>query len=255
MRRTTRLALALLALAVPGSSGDGGPIALVLTYTCAPQNRPALREHLEGAGGLQLAEWRRQKKFAESLLLFGLDANDDLWDALLLLRFESWAQYWAWKEVERGFPAGLGKDALGLTSRVTSTLSELAWQGSAPSEKRPNGRPVYFVRPYYFDDPNLYRKFFEAYNKPQFQLWLRDGALNRYWGLMNQHPTGGTWGVTLIYEYPGWEAATGRDAVKDAAAPELRGDPAWDVLGQVKSGIRKSGRVTLAEALQQITHP
>jgi hypothetical protein len=108
---------------------------------------------------------------------------------------------------------------------------------------------VYFVRPYYFDDPNLYRKFFEAYNKPQFQLWLRDGALRRYWGLMNRHPTGGAWGVTLIYEYPGWDAAAGRDSLKDAAGPELRGDPAWDVLGQVKSGIRKSGRVTLAEAL------
>lgn len=252
------LALLLLfqgSLARSVSASETGPIALLVTYKCPPQNRPALREHLEGAGGVQLAEWRKQKKFTESLLLFGLDAKEDSWDALLLLRFESWAQYWAWKEVERTFPAGLAKNARALTSAVSSTLSELAWQASAPQEKRPSGKPVYMVRPYFFKDRELYRKFFEAYNKPQFQLWLRDGALNRYWGLLNQHPSGNIWGVMLIYEYPGWEAVTGRDSVKGAVGPELRSNPAWDVLNDVKGGIRETGRVTLAEALASPAHP
>ena len=116
--------------------------------------------------------------------------------------------------------------------------------------RRPlRGRPVYFVRPYCYDDRPAYRRFFEAYNRPQFDAWLRAGAISSYRALLNQNPTGDTWGVLVIYEYPGWEAANARDSVKDAVAPELSAIPGWDLLGEVKGQIRRSGRVTLAERL------
>jgi hypothetical protein len=188
-------------------------------------------------------------------VLFGLDVNDELWDVLVLLRFDGWAQYRAWKEIEKDFPAGLDRSALELTTGVTSTLSEVGWEGSVPAEKRPAVKPVYFVRPYYFEDRAAYRAFFEAYNKPQFQAWLREGAINRYWAVLNQNPTGKAWGVQLIYEYPGWEAATGRDSLKAGLAPELKGNAAWDLLGELKDKIRSSGRVTLAEAIAARRNP
>jgi hypothetical protein len=248
--------LASIALASPAAlAQEPSRIALLITYKCPPADRPVLHEHLEGPGGTRLAEWQREKKFTDSLLLFGLDVNDELWDALLLLRFDGWPQYRAWKEVEKTFPAGLDRTALELTKGVTSTLSEVAWEGSVPAEKRPPVKPIYYVRPYYFEDRAAYRAFFEAYNKPQFQAWLREGAINRYWAVLNQNPTGKAWGVQLIYEYPGWEAATGRDSLKAGLAPELKGNASWELLGQIKDTIRSSGRVTLAEAIVPRRNP
>jgi hypothetical protein len=243
-------AFVMVALAIPGARAEEpARIALLTTYKCKPADRPALREYLEGPAATQIAQWRRDRKFDDSLLLFGLDVDDQLWDALLLLRFDSWSQYASWKDVEKNFPAGLTRSALELTSGVASTLAEVAWEGSVAAEKRKAVKAVYFVRPYYFDDRNTYRKFFDAYNKPQFQAWLREGAITRYWGVLNQNPSGHAWGVQLIYEYPGWEAATGRDSLKAGLAPELKGNAAWDLLGEVKDKIRSAGRVTLAEAI------
>lgn len=65
----------------------------------------------------------------------------------------------------------------------------------------------------------------------------------------DEDPSGGTWGVMLIYEYPGWGAAHARDDVKEAVGPELRSLPAWELLGETKGAILTSGRVTLAERL------
>jgi len=221
----------------------------VLTYAVKPQDRPALRRYFLGAGGNRLSEWQQQGKYAESLLLFGVDVNQDLWDALLLLHFKDWDQYAAWKETERDFPAGLSGDVLALTTGVTSTLAELAWRGAPPAGRRPGKAPVYFVRPYYFTDRTMYERFFEAYNKPQFDVWLRESALSRYWALVNSNSSGGAWGVLLIYEYPDWEAASGRASLKGSVGDELRRIPGWELLGQLKSNVRQSGRVSLAEAL------
>jgi len=253
-RRARAAAAALVTfwlLAAGGATAaeaDAGRISLLVTYKCRPESRPAFRDHLQGPGLAQLAAWKTAGLFADHLVLFNLDVEQEAWDALLLLHFDSWAQYARWKENERTSPAGLAPFALKLTSSVSSALSELAWHGerlAADATKT----PVFFVRPYFFQDKNLYRLFFEAYNAPQLQAWLRTGAVTSYRVLMNQNPTGGTWGVMFIYEYPGWEAAHARDDVKEAVGPELRSLPAWELLGETKGAIRTSGRVTLAERL------
>jgi hypothetical protein len=237
----------IAALAAPPP--ETSTISLVVSYKCRPEKRPAFREHLAGEAATRLVAWQKERRLAEHLLLFGWDVSDELWDALLVLRFDSWGQYAQWKETERAFPAALSVEALALTSAVSSSLAELAWRGGAPEAKRPATAPVYFVRPYYYEDKDAYRGFFDAYNAPQFDAWLRVGAMNSYLALLNQNPTGGAWGALLIYEYSSWEAASARDELKDSVGPELRALRGWTVLGEVKGGIRKSGRVTLAERL------
>ncbi len=233
----------------PTEGAAGGKIALVVSYRCRPETRPTFRDHLVDAGHTQLRAWQEGRAFAESLLLFNVDVNEDAWDALLVLRFEDWGQYGRWKQTERAFPAALSAQGLRLVTSVSSALAELAWQGSVPAAERSREKAVYFVRPYYYDDKAAYRRFFEAYNRPQFDAWLRVGAISSYRALLNQNPTGDIWGVLLIYEYPGWEAANARDAVKDSVGPQLSALPGWDLLGEVKGQIRRSGRVTLAERL------
>lgn len=249
----TLFALALLSLSSTAATAAGGEstgrVALVLTYKCRPESRPAFRAHLAGPALSQLSAWQRSGLFADHLLLFGVDVNEDAWDAFLVLRFEGWAQYGRWKEMERDHPAALTAEGLRLATSVSSALSELAWEGAVPKGP-PAGPPaLYFVRPYYYTDKTQYRQFFEAYNSPQLDAWVREGTIRSYRVLMNQHPTGDTWGALFIYEYPGWEAANARDDVKDAVGPELRKIPGWELLGETKGGIRRSGRVTLAERL------
>lgn len=252
LRAVALLALALLAPPQSATAADGegpGRIALVLTYKCRPEDRPAFREHLAGPALSQLSTWQRDGYLADHLLLFNVDVNEDAWDAFLVLRFRGWPQYAKWKETERSHPAALTGVGLRFTTSISSALSELAWEGEAPAGRVSGVPAVYFVRPYYYKDKNLYRQFFEAYNAPQLAAWAREGAVRSYRVLMNQNPTGDTWGVLFIYEYPGWEAANARDDVKDAIGPELRKIPGWELLGETKGGIRTSGRVTLAERL------
>lgn len=247
---TAALAFCLLA---PGAGNaaeaEAGRISLLVTYKCRPENRPAFRDQLQGPGLTHLAAWKAAGLFADHLLLFNVDVEQEAWDALLLLHFDSWAQYARWKENERTAPAGLPLATLKLTSSVSSALSDLAWHGARPPADATQ-KAVFFVRPYFFPDKTLYRRFFEAYNDPQLKAWLRTGAVTSYRVLMNQNPTGGTWGAMFIYEYPGWEAAHARDDVKEAVGPELRSLPAWELLGETKGAIRTSGRVTLAERLE-----
>ena len=246
--------LATLGLIVTGAAtaagAEPGRISLLVTYKCRPENRPAFRDHLQGPGLGQLGAWKAAGLFTEHLLLFNVDVEQEAWDALLLLHFESWDQYARWKENERTAPAGLAPAALRLTSSVSSSLSDLAWHGARPPADATK-KSLFFVRPYFFQDKTLYRQFFEAYNDPQLKAWLRTGAVTSYRVLMNQNPTGGTWGVMFVYEYPGWESAHARDDVKEAVGPELRSLPAWELLGETKGAIRTSGRVTLAERLEE----
>lgn len=240
--------LCLLREAAPAAEEGGGRIALLVTYKCRPEDRPSFRAHLLGPGSEHLAEWRRGGLLADHLLLFNVDVEHEAWDALLVARFDDWAQYERWKANERDFPAALAPAALRMTTSVSSSLSEVAWEGAMPA-RDPAPRSVFFARPYYFQDKAQYRRFFEAYNRPQLEAWLRTGAVTSYRVLMNQNPSGGTWGVLFIYEYPGWAAAHARDAVKEAVGPELEALPAWQLLGETKGAIRTSGRVTLAERL------
>lgn len=258
MPRRTRAAVAALvtlcllaAGAATAAEAEAGRISLLVTYKSRPENRPAFRDHLQGPGLAQLNSWKAAGLFTDHLLLFNVDVEQEAWDALLLLHFDSWAQYARWKQNERASPAGLAPATLKLTSSISSSLSELAWHGTRPAPEATK-TPVFFVRPYFFQDRNLYRRFFEAYNDPQLEAWLRTGAVTSYRVLMNQNPTGGTWGAMFIYEYPSWEAANARDDVKEAVGPELRILPAWELLGETKGAIRTSGRVTLAERLEAV---
>jgi hypothetical protein len=253
IRRTRAVAAALAILCLlweetPAAEAGGGRIALLVTYKCRPEDRPSFRAHLLGPASEHLGAWRRGGLLADHLLLFNVDVEHEAWDALLVARFDDWAQYERWKENERAFPAALAPAALRMTTAVSSSLSEVAWQGERPP-RDPASRSIFFVRPYYFRDKGQYRRFFEAYNQPQLEAWLRNGAVTSYRVLMNQNPSGGTWGVLFIYEYPGWAAAHARDAVKEAVGPELEVLPAWALLGETKGAIRTSGRVTLAERL------
>ena len=67
-----------------------GRVALVVSYRCRPDSRPAFRQHLVSSGLTSLRAWEAAGAFVEHLLLFNVDVNEDAWDALLVLRFEDW---------------------------------------------------------------------------------------------------------------------------------------------------------------------
>lgn len=247
-----KCAFAILLATSPALKGqernDRQPF-LVITYSCEPANRPVFRSYMEKAGVMQFEQWRKEGRLSSYLILFSPDVNDDTWDMMVMVGFERYGQMDRWKEIERTRPGGLSQDALKLASPANTYEADLAWHGEATGPSYDPHNSVYFVRPYDYVDRTTYEQFFDAYNRPQFDAWLRKGVIKSYRVFLNQHQTGKPWDVLIVYEYAGLEGLSQRDAVKDEVGAEMKGIVGWSLLGSIKGAIRSSGRITLGDPI------
>lgn len=247
-------ALALLPLPaarVPGQEKGEGPASLFLTYQCKPQKRAAFRTHVAGPGVANFEKWKREGVYRDYLLLFSSFVNTAEFDLLARLDFEKYADIEKWKAIERTMPGGLSPEALALCSPTTAYLADLTWEGG-PTPERNLAEAVYLVIPYHFEKgigKPVYKKYFEAYVKPQNDGWIAEKALS-WWGVyLNQHNTGQPWDVLFLYEYQDIVGLARRDNVKEAVRKKLAEDPGWKTISDNKQSFRIEDQVIIADPI------
>jgi hypothetical protein len=204
---------------------------------------------MQKTGVTQFEQWKKEGRFSSYQILFSPYVNVNTWDMMVLLGFERYGQITRWKEIETTRPGGLSEDALKLASPTSTHEADLSWDGQVNVPNYDPRSSVYFVRQYDYTDRAAYERFFDAYNRPQFDAWLRKGVIKSYRAFLNQHQAGEAWDVLIIYEYAGMEGLGQRDAVKDEVAAEMQKILGWSLLGSVKGSIRTSGRITLADPI------
>ncbi len=230
-----------------------GPMSLFITYQCPPANRPEFRRWMETTGVTQFEQWKREGAYKDYLILFSsfVNSGDTAPDMLVRLDFARYVDSAKWRAVERASPAGLSPDALKLCSPVTSYLTDLNYEGG-PSPKRDLSKAVYLWIPYHLEKgvgKPVYKKYFEAYVKPQNDGWLEDGALS-WWGVyFNQHNTGKPWDMIFLYEYSDLTGLARRDNVKEAVRERLKKIPAWKELSDNKQSYRWEDQVIIMDPI------
>ncbi len=242
--------LATLAGVAGAQERGEGPATLFLTYRCDPAKRAAFRAHMEGPGIAALEAWKKEGRFADYLLLFTSYPSRVL-DMVLRLDFARYADTEKWKAVERTNPGGLLADGLGLCSPVSADLADLAGQGASPDRDPAAG--LYLYIPYHFEKgigrPE-YRKYFEAYVKPQNEGWIGEKVLAAWNLYLNQHAAGAPWDALILYEYAGVAGLSRRDTVKAGVRARLRNDPEWKAVSDRKEGVRTEDQVIVMDPIR-----
>jgi hypothetical protein len=252
MRRGLTLAAVLLALPAGASAQEKGegPSALFLTYKCDPAARAGFRAHMAGPGVAQLERWKREGVYRDYLVLFSSYVNRRELDMLVRLDFAAYADTERWKAIERTMPGGLSADALRLCAPETAYLADLASEGADP--KRDRARGIYLYIPYHFEKgigkPD-YKKYFEAYVKPQNEAWIAEKALAGWSLYLNQHAAGAPWDALILYEYAGVAGLARRDVIKAGVRARLRNDPAWKAVSDGKEGVRTEDQVVVMDPI------
>jgi hypothetical protein len=252
MRRGLTLAAVLLALSAGAAAqekGDG-PSTLFLTYKCDPASRAAFRAHMAGPGVAQLERWKREGVYRDYLVLFSSYVNRRQLDMLVRLDFAAYADTERWKAIERTMPGGLSADALRRCAPETAYLADLASEGADPGRDRARG--IYLYIPYHFEKgigKPEYRKYFEAYVKPQNEAWIAEKALAGWSMYLNQHAAGAPWDALILYEYAGVAGLARRDVIKGGVRARLRNDPAWKAVSDSKEGVRTEDQVIVMDPI------
>ena len=253
-RRTLMLALTILA----ATSLTAAPAAaqheidpswyLFITYRAEPAARASFLAHLRGAGAQRFEQWQRQGVFREHRILAHSFVDADSWDAMVILRFDSFAHIARWRGVEREFPGGLAPEGLRYGSAVNTYTAERAWLGSSRVGRPGTGNEMYLVIPYEFSSEAEYRPYAEAYVIPQFEAWVQEGVLTGYDMYLNQYPASKPWDVLIVLEYRDQEALGRREEVKQRVRARLRlENPEWVAAANVKADLRTEGVVAVAE--------
>jgi hypothetical protein len=230
-----------------------GPASLFITYRCEPANRPAFRQHMETVGVAQFEQWKREGAYKDYLILFSAFVNEGPTapDMMVRLDFARYVDTAKWRTIERTSPAGLSAEALKLCTPKTTYFADLNYEGG-PSPKRDMRKASYLWIPYHLEKgigKPVYKKYFEAYVKPQNDGWLKDGALS-WWGVyFNQHNTGVPWDMLFLYEYSDIVGLGRRDNVKEAIRAKLKEDPEWKKLSDNKQSYRWEDQVIVMDPI------
>ena len=75
-------------------ASEAGSTALILTYTCQPAQRLALREHMASVGHERLEQFKAQGVLTSYRILFSRYVDNENWDMMLTL--------WLWKSLAEG---------------------------------------------------------------------------------------------------------------------------------------------------------
>ena len=108
---------------------------------------------------------------------------------------------------------------------------------------------VYLVIPYTFHSTSEYRDYSRAYVLPQFDGWIKEGALSGYEVLINRYPAGKPWDSLIIQQDKDFRSFGQRDRVKGKVRAELKDNSEWADFHQRKGDIREETGIAVAELL------
>ena len=245
LRRGLLLLVALTALLDPARAQSNKPNAthLFVTYRCKPADRPAFLKLLRTDQLARLEQWKADGAIADYQLLFNQFVDENTWDATLMLRFASYEQTARWRTIEQEHPGGLDQKGLALGTPVTSYLADLELSGGAPGDR---SKSIFVLIPYTWADRASYMDFIRVYGVPQFDAWVKDGAVASYGIYTNHHATGKPWDAMLVFEYRDIEALGRREQVKQASRVALAKEPAWRQASAGKAEVRTEHEVVMA---------
>src|SRR3546814_2872697 len=109
---------------------------------------------------------------------------------MAVLRFPSHAAVLRWNALERTAPGGLDAAGLALAAPYATHAADLSWSRSPDTLKVGE---VYYVIPYEYKDAGQYRDYVQGYILPQFDGWMKNGAVTGYEKYMNRYPVGTPW--------------------------------------------------------------
>ncbi len=226
-----------------------GPRSLLITYRAEPAKRPAFRQFLAHEEMAQLAAWKRQGVIAGYQILFKPVVTEDTWDAMLVLRFEHFADTAKWMAIERVSPGGLSASGLALAKPVNSYAADADWSGGDDSMNADAGA-IFYVIPYEYRAEGEYRKYMDGYVLPQIKGWMREGVLTGYQIFMNRYPVGKPWDALFVLRYRDLSAFGQRETTIAKVRGDLQSDAQWKTWADNKTGIRTESENIIAEAVR-----
>src|SRR3546814_540151 len=187
-------------------------------------------------------------ELADFRIFYSWYRQPEVWDGMAVLRFPSHAAVLRWNALERTAPGGLDAAGLVLADPYATYAADLSWSRSPDTLKVGE---VYYVIPYEYKDAHQYRDYVKGYILPQFDGWMKNGALTGYEMYMNRYPVGTPWDVLFNQHYRDMESFGRRPRVTEDTRAGLRANPAWMAWSEKQMGIRPETETTTA---QHIAH-
>ncbi len=124
--------------------------------------------------------------------------------------------------------------------------TDLAWSRN-PDDLRDG--EVFYVIPYEYRNEVEYRDYVKGYVQPQFDGWIKTGALDGYEIYMNRYGTGAPWDSLFIQHYHDMAAFGQRQQITASVRATLRGNAEWMAWSEKKAGIRTEAENSIAELI------
>lgn len=227
---------------------DTGPTTLIMIYKVAPQHRASLRNHMQSDGLRQLDRWKSSGLLRDYRVFFSRYVDNDNWDMLSVISFDNYENVDRWREIERDSPAGIPKQALQLTTSVSTTPVDLMREEAGA--KHPD-QPVFLIIPYDYPGSTVeYLKYVDGYAVPQFNGWIEEGTLSRYGVYISRYAAGRPWASMFIFEYNGHRGLGERDRTVAKVRARLASDAAWKAFSDAKQSIRIEKQPVIADELK-----
>ena len=210
MRGFLSLAILAATLLPAQDAQQGGPTQLIITYRCPPPRRAAFRQYMTEFGVQRFDRWKLEGILKDYRFLFNWYIDVDTWDAMAVLSFPDYAAVVRWKDIEKGSPGGLPRDALEMAWPLNSNSADLVTReaANAPADL---AHTLFFVVAYDFPAAAAYRDYANASIIPQAKALVRDGVLSAYSVFANRYPGGKRWQGLVVFEYKDVDAFSKRD--------------------------------------------
>ena len=88
-----------------------------------------------------------------------------------------------------------------------------------------------------------------VYVIPQLKGWIENEILSNYGIYLNQHATGEPWDVLFILEYKDIKAFAQRDVLKWKVRENLKDNPSWKLISDIKWNYRSEKETVIAKAI------
>lgn len=212
-----RLILLALAGTILLRAADPPPASLLITYQCAPQDRPALRRAMLESGLARFQHWQEAGLLSSYLILFSRHVDTGNWDMLAVLNFADYTKMERWNEIEHRWPAGLAKEELSLMTDVRTDLVDMVHGGDGGD---PPEKPVFVVPPLEIADASEAVAQIEGPIASEANRRVSDKAIAMYQTFLTR-PPGST--ALLIQEYASEQAFEERARTNIAVRPSEAG--------------------------------
>jgi hypothetical protein len=231
---------------------EGAPKALIMTYKCAPAQRPALQEYMSRIGLKQLELWKKSGILSGYRVLFSRYVDSGSWDMMTILSFPDSTSLSRWKDVEKRSPAGLSPPALAVVTSVSTTPADLTRSNFPEGD---TSRSIFLIIPYdYSVSTNEYVRYLDGYVVPQLNGWRKEDVLTHYDIFIARYGTARPWSSLLILEYANEEAMGARDRVIAKVRDSLKDDSSWKALAESKQNVRVEKEAIVSDELRLSSH-